>query len=330
MTEARPIPRARWRELPLLAVELAARQAYFRWKWLYDRRERANAGRRPAPQHATLDEIARALGETGMRRAGVVMAHTSVAGVTLSGGASPVDSPVSVAMKYLELIRAELSPQGTLLMPTHAYYAGDPGYHFHDDKGVLELRYDPARAPTTNGLANEIFRRLPVARRSLHPLQTVSAAGPRAEEFLEGNLFDGALPHGAASPYGRLCAAGGVVISVGVPLVECFTVVHAAEDARDAEWPVRDFFRARRFIVVADAGDKAVTVRERRPLFARAYAKGQLRRDLLREGILHESCAGSLRFDWLSAHELFDFLMARNTRAPYPYFLADLAKFGAR
>jgi len=188
------------------------------------------------------------------------------------------------------------------------------------------LRYEPARTPSNVGLVNEIFRQMPGSKRSRHPLQALSARGPLADALLAGNLGPGRpLPHGVQSGYYRVCTHDGLVLSIGVPLITCMSIVHVGEDVRDAEWPLRGFFRERRFLVRDGDRWDDHTVRERQPVFARSYCEGQLHRDLLREGILREGSAGSVRVDVLRAADLLAFLMRRNAGNTYPYFGARMA-----
>ncbi len=303
------------------------RQSYFRLRHVYEWRSKRRSA--PAPQHAQVSQLHAALAAAGVANGSLVMAHTSVTGVTLTdadGNATP--NSTAAAILVLDALTTMVGASGTLALPTHPFYRNDPGYHFHDDKRDLVLRYDPARTLTRIGLVNELFRQANGTRRSRHPLQSVSVAGPLADELLDGNLYDGALPHGANSSYERIAQRDGLVVSVGTPLVQSLTIVHIGEDLRDAAWPVAAFFRLRRFVVADGSHEHEWTVRERRPLFARAYAEGQLHRDLLAEGILHEGHADSLRVDWLRSGELLDYLMFRNEKSPYPYYLSNLAKLG--
>ena len=50
-------------------------------------------------------------------------------------------------------------------------------------------------------------------------------------------------------------------------------------------------------------------------------------RDLIREGIIHESSLGDVPVGWARAAELFDYLMKRNEHSTYPYFGTRLASF---
>jgi aminoglycoside N3'-acetyltransferase len=326
----RPGRQTMLRDLPDLSFELLARQLYFRSPSIY----RWRTHRLPSPpvaQRARTDELSDALRRIGVSSGGLVMLHSSVTGVELTrtDDGDATSEPLAVAVQMLGVLDAVLGETGTLVMPTHPRYHDDPGYHFAGDKRDLVLTYDPARTPCTVGLANELFRRTKGAQRSLHPLQSVSARGPLAGALLANNLHRAKpLPHGIESPYNRFCQHQGIIVGLGIPLIEHCTIVHTAEDLRDAEWPVRGFFRERRFVVAPLRNEGEWIVRERKPLFARAYAERQLRRDLLREGILHEGRVGTLRLDWLNAADLLAYLMSRNARGPYPYFLARAAAWG--
>ncbi|MBX9929420.1 MAG: AAC(3) family N-acetyltransferase [Gemmatimonadaceae bacterium] len=257
------------------------------------------------------------------------MVHSSTGGLVWSEGSQEIPESMALVLRVLDTIRAWIGPDRTLAMPTHPWYRADPGYHAGGDKRDLVLTYDPRRTPSSVGLVSEAFRRTPGTARSRHPLQSVSAIGPKASWLVGDVVASGAPPHGPTSPYGRLCEADGLVVSIGLPLAECFTVIHAAEDARDLSTMVPTFYRPRRFRVVeADGEEREVAVRERRPQFARSYAKGQLERDLRREGILHCANAEGVRVDWLRAGSLFAYLMSRNRTSTYPYFLTGLASRG--
>ncbi len=75
-----------WKDCLLLAAERLSRQLY--WSsprlrsWVNKRRERA----RPAPQVADRRQLKQYLQEVGVTRGALVMAHTSVSGLTLTEG----------------------------------------------------------------------------------------------------------------------------------------------------------------------------------------------------------------------------------------------------
>jgi aminoglycoside 3-N-acetyltransferase len=313
-------------------AELAARQIYFRSSSLRRLRTFAFQWSTKPSQQADVDQLRDALARAGATTGALVMAHTSVGGVTLhAAGEAGIgkQGPVATATSILRELISAVGDEGTLVLPTHPNYPDDPGYHSSVDKSRLVLNYDPERTPSSVGLVSELFRRFPGSLRSHHPLQTISCRGRRAEQLLLGNLnADKPLPHGVHSGYYRFCVARGLVLSIGVPLIKCCTLIHVGEDVRDAEWPVKNFFRERPFRVRLGREERDWIVRERRPLFVRSYCDGQLHRDLLREGILKEGYAGTIRFDYANAYSIFEYLMQRNAGNTYPYFLPSLAQVG--
>jgi aminoglycoside 3-N-acetyltransferase len=288
--------------------------------------KRRQAAKRQPPQVADREEFKTHLRRIGVTEGALVMAHTSITGLQLTESRRPKQSPqtfVALAAQLVDDLLGLVGPTGTLVMPTI------PLYQFQNDAtGPREedgpVRYDPRTEPCGVGLANELFWRRKGVDRSLHPFNSLAACGPLAGELLHDNL-NGAkpLPHGVDSGYYRFSQRNGLVISVGVPLARCMTLIHAAEEARDAQWPIEGFFRERQYLVNVDGRDKMCVVRERRPEYGMfCLCLRKLMRDLRGESILHESMVGTVRVDWAHSREVFDYLMARNERVPYPYYWA--------
>lgn len=316
-----------WLDPAFVAGELVARHVYWRSPSLVRLLGRYRNRRRPA---TLLDrsELRGRLSELGVREGGLALVHSSIAGLALPGpGNEPaIDNPLLVGSQLLGDLRALLGAEGTLAMPTHPLYRGDT--EFLSDKSSLFLEYEPARTPSSVGIMTELLRRKRGCQRSRHPLSSLACLGPLAAELLHENLNERSpLPHGVDSPYYRICRLGGVIVSIGVPLIKSITCIHVAEEVRDAEWPVRDFFYPRRFNVREGSEVRAWTVRERRPEFVRSLALSVLRRDLLREGILVETDLGGVPVHAAAARGVLEYMLARNSRSPYPYVLPKLSRW---
>ncbi|MDH3217019.1 MAG: AAC(3) family N-acetyltransferase [Candidatus Krumholzibacteria bacterium] len=268
------------------------------------------------------DQLERA----GVRSGALVMVHSALQGIEL---VSDVDesrtSPLAVCMRVLGILKDLVGEHGTLAMPTHPKYNGDPG--FMHDKSELLLTYDQVQTPSSVGLLTEIFRRQPQTLRSLHPLSSLAVRGPLAHDLLRHNLdAEWPLPHGTGSSYRRFCEIGGVVVAIGVPLIKCMTVIHVAEEVRDTEWPVADFFYKRRFVLRQELDERECMVRERRPEYVRSLGLNTLRRHLLREGIMHETLLGEVEVQWAMAADVFNFISHRAEGNTYPYFFPRLSR----
>jgi len=318
-----------WADGPLTACELVARHVYWRSPALQARNGRRREQARPAAVTVSRPRLRDHLAQLGVEEYPLVMVHSSVRNLAIAPGdpSAPISNPIAVASQLLADLISVVGACHTLVMPSHPHFPDDPG--FLHDKSALVLEYSEAKTPSRVGLLTELFRRRPGVRRSRHPLSSLAALGPLAEELLRDNLNQSRpLPHGVHSSYFRFCKLGGLVISVGVPLIKAMTVLHVAEEVRDGEWPVRDFFYDRHFRVEHDSETQEWTVRERRPEFVRSLALGQARRDLLREGILTETSLEGLRVDIARAADVLDFMTHKNRNSTYPYFLPSLSRVG--
>jgi len=133
-----------------------------------------------------------------------------------------------------------LSPDGTLIVPTHSTSNSEPS--LWENPPVPEdwwpvIRehmpaYEPATSPTRMmGRILEDVRRWPGAHRSDHPQMSFAAVGARAASLAAGHtpLEDG---FGDPSPLGALYEADGYVMLLGVPH-ENNTSLHLAEVRAD-------------------------------------------------------------------------------------------------
>ena len=316
------------KDLLLTAAEWSARQIYWRSSrlrtWMKNRRTNQPVKAQVADRQILIEHLR----QLGVTAGSLVMAHTSTSGLSLTTGTTPDPQPVHalrVAQDLLSVLQGLVGDAGTLVMPTHPVYKVRPMAVGVVNPLALPV-YNPASTPCGVGLANELFWRQSGTERSLFPHNTLAAKGPLAEALLLNNLHDlKPLAHGVDSGYYRFCQRNGLLVSIGVPLGSCFTLVHAAEEVRDQNWPVKDFFEERDYLIRQGGVDRTVTIRKTRTEFMKfSLCIRKLRRDLVRAGILHEGYVGSVRVDSARAGEIFDFLSQRNRSSTYPYFGTSL------
>jgi len=110
--------------------------------------------------------------------------------------------------------------EGTIVMPT--YSTGEAG-EFYD-------AYDPQSTPVWTGRIPEVFRQREGAVRSLHPVHSITAIGPKAVELTQGHerLI---APCGKDNPYYRLAEFGGYILLLGVRQ-SSNSIFHVAEEIR--------------------------------------------------------------------------------------------------
>lgn len=308
----------KWLDAPLIGLELAARQTYWRSAWLRGRINPRGASAPPRPSKVGLSPLMDCISRLGAGRGQALMVHAGLQGICLDDGFAEMGGG-NAAVAILGGLRRLLGTEGTLAMPTHPLYPREPG--FMTDKSGIRHIYDPIRTPSRMGILSEIFRRSPGVIRSHHPLSPLAALGPLASTLLQNNLnSERPLPHGIHSAYYRFCLQGGLVVGINTRLINALTIVHTAEEVRDESWPVADFFYERSFSVRSEGGEQEWTVRERRPYWARNIALEQLRRELLREHILRETSLDGVRIEAVDARSLFHFMMQRNATSTFPYY----------
>jgi aminoglycoside 3-N-acetyltransferase len=152
---------------------------------------------------ATHDELVGQLRALGVEPGGVLLVHTAFSKV------APVDGG---PRGLIDALRYALGPDGTLVMPSMC----------DDDEHPFDATSFSCRAL---GIVADTFWRLPGVLRSDSP-HAFAAVGPRAAEITLPHPVD--IPHGPDSPPGRVHAADGQVLLLGVGH-DANTSVHLAE-----------------------------------------------------------------------------------------------------
>ena len=81
--------------------------------------------------------------------------------------------------------------------------------------------------PSTVGVLTNVFLTRPGVIRSLHPVHSIAALGPKAQFFTEGHLQSN-TPWSPDSPYGELMANSGFILFLGTGF-SANTCIHAIE-----------------------------------------------------------------------------------------------------
>jgi aminoglycoside 3-N-acetyltransferase len=81
--------------------------------------------------------------------------------------------------------------------------------------------------PSTVGYLSNVFRKRKGVIRSLHPVHSIAAFGPKAVFFTEGHLRAN-TPWSEDSPYGKMMRNGVKILFLGVDF-KCNTCLHALE-----------------------------------------------------------------------------------------------------
>ncbi|MBL8133187.1 MAG: AAC(3) family N-acetyltransferase [Anaerolineae bacterium] len=189
----------------------------------------------PAP--CTITSLTAELRAARLQAGDIVLVHTSLSKIGWVAG-----GPVAV----VEALMRVLTPQGTLMMPTHTGDNSDPAFWVNPpvpEAWWQAIRdespaYDPATTPTRGmGAVVEAFRKYPGVIRSEHPVVSFAAWGKHAAELTVNHALTADL--GEGSPLSRLYDRDGYVMLIGVDHGNN-TSLHLAEYRADFPWARRD------------------------------------------------------------------------------------------
>jgi aminoglycoside 3-N-acetyltransferase len=170
--------------------------------------------------HTPIAQVHQADLEAGLRALSLptgssVIVHTAMSAFGHMIGGAPA---------VVDAVRAVLGPEGTLVVPTMTWFTSYLRSPAWPPPPSVDA-YDPAATPPDRNMGQvpwEVWRR-PIARRSAHPLMSVTAIGPRANDLAGDHPMDDPL-----RPYRRLAESGGWVLLQGVDHTRN-TTIHAAE-----------------------------------------------------------------------------------------------------
>ncbi len=142
------------------------------------------------PLPNTEDSLVRAFADLGLGPGMTVMVHASLGQVGWTeGGAGTV----------VRALLARLGPEGTLVMPAATPELSHP----NGAPDGLPPVFDAATTPSSMGAISDAFRSTPGTLRSAHPLNSVCARGPRAQEITGEHALRKALRPGSPHPAAR-------------------------------------------------------------------------------------------------------------------------------
>ncbi len=318
-------------------LEIGIRNLYWRSSLLPNMVTKAGAwrrkrskGKRNSPIQTWTGEIIEAMRGWGVREGDLLVVNCGftiqsfMAARTRKRNQAPGASPDDVIDALLELVGAS----GTLAMPAIPSWPKSPKLHDRmvADVSDLVLDYDPAVTPASTGAVPNTLMRRPTAVRSLHPLNSMVAIGPLAEEMMRDNLAgDRPLPCGPTSSWNFCYQNDCKIVAMATDLAHSLTMIHLAEDLQGQDWPVRGWHRNRKFRIKMDGRFELRTVRERHPKWAMYFAERTLSKDLIETGICTKLDVDGVNLEMISGVEMINYLNMRNPPS-YPYFVPRRAR----
>ena len=245
------------------------------------------------------EEIVRALRDTGIQKGDTVKVYSRL--FTL-GVPSGVGSVAEVPDLYLRALQEVLGREGTLVVPTYTTSFGRFGKPF-----VLE------ESPSEMGKFSEHVRTRPGALRSLHPIHSVAALGPKASLLTKDHPRWNV---GHDTIWERLRRERARVVTLGLPARQCMTVVHHIESLVCAPYVYHKILRGEVMAGGERVGhDFVMSVRYLR--FGIAWDLTRLENVLLQEGHLKKTPLGEDAVWSVPFQAVFDACLAGLRKDPY-------------
>ena len=256
------------------------------------------------------------LRDNGVKKDDIMVIHSSynaLAGAKLSAE--------EVIDKLYELV----NEGGSLAMPAIRSFEEENSYgdyieNYMDDVAQnFTTVYNVFQSPVTAGLLPFTLMRYDDAEISKFPLNPLTAIGAHAEAMMEHNI-EGELPtaHGPNSAWAYCAEHDAWNIGIGVDIKDYLTIFHVSQEV--PEWPVKDWYFERDFIIKKSKRETPLRIRERRHRWTKYFAEANFYNDLQTAGILKSAVIDGVPVYMTRSKELFNYI--NNQKNPtYPYFV---------
>jgi aminoglycoside 3-N-acetyltransferase len=215
-----------------------------------------------------------------------------------------------------------LGDEGTLIMPAFPYYKNSPKKIEYLSKNLSNetFIYNSAKNLITTGILPSILSKYPNAQRSKFPINTLVAYGKYSTEIFanewQANI---PLPCGINSGWAFAASKNAKIISLGTDLTHSLTIIHNAEDCEPEKWPIKNWYRQKKFLLKENGIEKVVILNERDPKWGTLYyAERKLCYDLTKSNILKSCLINNIETEMLESNLLLNFLAKKNKNG-YPY-----------
>lgn len=265
-------------------------------------------------ESADFKKILEYLELSGIKKGDIVIVHSAY-GALKRTGLTPVE--------IVDGLGSLVGTEGTLAMPVIRKYPESP----KEEKALttsvenILFTYDVQESKVWTGIIPKTLMLKKGACTSRFPLNTLTAIGADAKEMMANNL-EGELPtpNGINSAW-KFCADRNAwVISIGTDLTHSLTMIHTAEDIKKFDWPIKEWYRKKKFRIIDKDFTCEKIVLERHPRWGMLhFGERKLSRDLISKGIMKTGVVDGVLIEILRSKELIDFLNGKNYNG-YPYF----------
>lgn len=296
-------------------IEMIVRRLYrSRFFSKYLNKTSSKRKRKPVAAPINFEKIIDKFREVGVKEGDTMIVHSAY---------SPLKGSGLSPQEIVDLLLSIVGESGTLVMPVIRKYPESPSDSEALTASVEDINfiYDVEKSKVWTGILPKILMGKENAKTSLFPLNTVTAVGPEAESIIKDNL-KGELPtpNGENSSWKYLTDIDAWVISLGVDLTHSLTMIHTAEDVMKDTWPIKGWYRKKKFTIIDGDTSQDKVVLERHPRWGMLhFGERKLCEDLIQENVMKSQIVEGVILESLKSQELYSFLRNKNSNG-YPYF----------
>jgi len=263
-------------------------------------------------QTIDFDNIIKCLQDAGVKKDDILLIHSAY-------------SPFKGQYKGEEIIDRLLQavPDGTVAMPAIRHYPEDEPYVDYINQsfeGKVSL-YDVNETKVTSGYLPYLMTKDPRASISRCPHNPLVAIGKDAKAMMDGNIdMDFITAHGTGSCWDYCVKHDAWSIGLGIPIEGFLTIFHNTQECGD--WPVKEWFFPRHFIVKDGDFEKEIIFQERVHKWTKYYAETNFNNDMIKEGVIKSYMIDGVPILMTKTSVLYEFLHRKMKNNPtYPYFI---------
>lgn len=158
-----------------------------------------------------IQEISNNFSNLGLQKGDVLLVHNSLLNFGM-----PTDCKINeVPSKIFQALNSAIGDEGTIAVPT---------FNFDFCK---RLPFNKQETPSKNmGVFSEFVRKLPQAKRSCHPMQSLAVLGSQSDFIIENDTESSFSPNG---PFDRLKELDGKILLLGAG-INSVSMIHWLEE----------------------------------------------------------------------------------------------------
>lgn len=250
----------------------------------------------------------------GVKEGDILIVHCAYRPLKLSGL-----NPEQIIDELLTLV----GPTGTLAMPVIRKYPESPpeSEALVADISNITFTYDVQKSKVWTGIIPKMLMNKEEAVTSQFPLNTLTAIGKHAKEMMANNLKgDLPAPNGLNSSWKYCTNHNAWVVGLGTDLTHSLTMIHTAEDMKKENWPIKNWYREKKFKIIDNDFQTEKIVLERKPKWGMLhFGERTLSKDLIKNKVMKSQTVDGVLIESLRSKPLYDFLNSKNKKG-YPYF----------